>query len=282
LSVTTRILVVEDDRSVRRMLVDLLSREESYEVDQAEDGREALDKLESEDFKRDAVITDLMMPVMDGGALLKEIASRAPTLPVVVVTAIRDQEGILDCLRAGAWDYITKPFDIRHVRATVRRAVRAGRTNAIRAGEMEVSANLRDWVELTATNDVEYLTRFRKFTEVLLGSKLGDETREDIRLAIEEIGRNAIEWGNMGDREKKIRLSYCLFPDRLVIKIEDEGEGFIPDDLDDPSIDPVAHIRKRREEGKRLGGYGIYIVKKVMDEVLFSKKGNSVIMTKKL
>ena len=150
------------------------------------------------------------------------------------------------------------------------------------AEEMEVSANLRDWVELTASTDVEYLSRFRAFTEVLLSSKLDEEAREDIRLAIEEIGRNAIEWGNRGDRSKKIHLAYCLFPDRLVIKIEDEGEGFIPEDLDDPSIDPVAHIHRRRREGKRVGGYGIYIVRKVMDEVLFSKKGNSVIMTKRL
>lgn len=278
----SRILVVEDDRSVRKMLVDLLSREEGYQVEQAGDGREALDKLQADGFRYDAVLTDLMMPVMDGLELLKAVAAKEPRLPVVVVTAVRNQKEILECLKNGAWDYVTKPFDIRHVRSTVHRAVRARSTNALSPGEMQVSANLRDWVELTASTDVEYLGRFRKFTEVLLGSRLPDETREDIRLAIEEIGRNAIEWGNRGDRAKKIRLSYCLFPDRLVIKIEDEGEGFIPENLDDPSVDPVAHIRKRREDGKRLGGYGVYIVRKVMDEVIYSKKGNSVIMTKRL
>ena len=279
----TRILVVEDDSSVRKVLVDLLSSEPSYAIEEAGDGAEALQKLEEAGFCHDVVLTDLMMPVMGGLELLGQLTERAPNIPVVVITAIRNPDGILDCLRGGAWDYITKPFDIRHVRSTIRRAVRArSAPRDLRPHEIEVSANLRNWVELTATTDVEYLSRFRKFTEVLLSSKLDEESREDMRLAIEEIGRNAIEWGNRGDRSKKIRLSYCLFPDRLVIKIEDEGEGFIPDDLADPSVDPVAHIQKRRQEGKRVGGYGIYIVKKVMDEVLYSKRGNSVIMTKRL
>lgn len=278
----SRILVVEDDGSVRRMLVDLLDSEGLYETGQAGNGAEALKILEESDYAFDVILTDLMMPVMGGLELIKELAQRTPNIPVVVITAIRDQQGILDCLKSGAWDYITKPFDIRHVRSTVRRAARVSGKMEVQPDELEVSANLRDWVELTASTDIEYLSRFRKFTEVLLSSRLQQEAREDIRLAIEEIGRNAIEWGNRGDREKKIRLSYCLFPDRLVIKIEDEGEGFIPERLDDPSVDPVGHIHKRRAAGKRVGGYGVYIVKKVMDEVLFSKKGNSVIMTKKL
>ena len=282
MSAKSRILVVEDDRSVRKMLVDLLSREPSYQIEEAEDGAQALSRVQGAGFDFDVVLTDLMMPVMGGIELIREVSAKAPGLPIVVITAIRDQEGILDCLRSGAWDYITKPFDIRHVRSTVRRALRVSRSKDLRPGEMQVHANLRDWVELSASNDVEYLARFRAFTEVLLSAKIDRESREDIRLAIEEIGRNAIEWGNQGDRSKKITLSYCLFPDRLVIKIEDEGEGFIPEHLDDPSIDPIAHIHKRREEGKRVGGYGIYIVKKVMDEVIFSKKGNSVIMTKHL
>ncbi len=264
------------------MLVDLLSADAKYEVSQAENGRAGLDILEENKFAFETVLSDLMMPLMDGLELLKNINAADPCLPVIIITAIRDQEGILDCLRSGAWDYITKPFDIRMVRSTVNRAVRASHNKALQPNELQVSANVRDWVELNATNDVEYLARFRKFTEVLLSSKLDNEAREDIRLAIEEIGRNAIEWGNEGDRTKTIRLSYCLFPDRLVVKIEDEGLGFIPSDINDPSVDPVAHIKSRREAGKRLGGYGIYLVRKVMDEVLYSNRGNSVIMTKRL
>jgi len=104
----------------------------------------------------------------------------------------------------------------------------------------------------------------------------------DIRLAIDEIGENAVEWGNREDRSKKIRLQYRMLPDRIVFRIEDEGEGFDVDAVADPSKDPFAHIMERMTEGKRMGGYGIFMTKKVMDDVIFSRRGNVVMMTKRL
>jgi anti-sigma regulatory factor (Ser/Thr protein kinase) len=111
---------------------------------------------------------------------------------------------------------------------------------------------------------------------------MATEEKEAIRLAIDEIGTNAVEWGNRGDRSKKIRISYCLFDDRIVFKVEDEGDGFDPDALGDPSVDPLAHIMARMQSGKRAGGYGVFLTKNVMDEVIYSDKGNVVLMTKYL
>ncbi len=276
----SRILVVDDEPNIRTVLRDiLLIGDADYEVDQAADGREALEKLRSADF--DVVLSDVIMPRMTGTELLRALAEERPGLPVIMITAVRDEEEILACLSAGAWDYILKPFDLDQVRAAVRRAVAVSAQLRTAPEDIRVSAG-PDWLELTATSEVEYLHRFRRFTEVLLGARLTSAEREDIRLAVEELGRNAIEWGNRYDRDKCVKLSYSRRPDRIVFRIEDEGQGFLHESLRDPAADPVEHMNLRREEGKRPGGYGVFIVKKIMDEVEYNEAGNVVTMTKML
>jgi CheY-like chemotaxis protein/anti-sigma regulatory factor (Ser/Thr protein kinase) len=279
--VTDRVLVTDDEPGVRLVLQDMLrTAETAYEVDQAADGVEALEKLKGADYS--VLLADIVMPRMDGMALLDAVHSERPELPVIMITAVRDEESILRCLAKGAWDYILKPFDLRQVRAAVRRACAVGKHLGERPGDIEVVTGGPGCLELTAASEVEYLHRFRKFTEVLLGTRLSSSEREDIRLAVEELGRNAIEWGNRYEHAKRVRLAFCLYEDRICFEIEDEGEGFIPDSLPDPSVDPIGHIDRRRREGKRPGGYGIHIVRKIMDEVEFSEKGNAVVLTKYL
>ncbi len=276
----SRILVVDDERNIRAVLRDiLLLGDTGFEVEEAADGREALEKLRGAAF--DVVLSDVVMPRMTGTELLRVLAEERPDLPVIMITAVRDQDEILACLCAGAWDYILKPFDLDQVRAAVRRAVAVSANFQTDREDIRISAG-QDWLELTAASEVEYLHRFRRFTEILLGTRLSSAEREDIRLAVEELGRNAIEWGNRYDRDKRVKLSYACHPDRIVFRIQDEGEGFLHASLRDPAADPVEHMNLRREEGKRPGGYGVFIVRKIMDEVKFNEAGNVVTMTKML
>ena len=276
-----RILVVDDEPNIRLVLRDiLLVGGAALEVEEAADGREALEKVRAGSF--DVVLADITMPRMSGTELLRALREERPELPVIMITAVRDREEILECLKRGAWDYILKPFDIDHVRAAVRRALAVSSEMEARPGDMEVVSAGPGWLQLTAASEVEYLQRFRKFTEVLLGARLNTAEREDIRLAVEELGRNAIEWGNRYDRDKHVRFSYALHADRIVFRIEDEGAGFLHRELADPSKDPISHMTHRREEGKRPGGYGVFIAKKIMDEVTYNEPGNVVVMTKHL
>ena len=64
--------------------------------------------------------------------------------------------------------------------------------------------------------------------------------------------------------------------------IADEGSGFKPTDVPDPSADPLAHIKSRQKAGKRLGGYGIHLVRNLMDKVTWNERGNKVIAIKYL
>jgi anti-sigma regulatory factor (Ser/Thr protein kinase) len=147
-------------------------------------------------------------------------------------------------------------------------------------GGLEVKSDVRGWVELTAPSHFEYVERFQRFIQQLYESTMHREDIEDVRVAIDEIGQNAVEWGNREDPDKHIHLSYCMFNDRVVFKIEDEGEGFEIGKLKDPSRDPLAHIMERMADGKRMGGYGIFMTRSIMDDIQYSERGNIVVMTK--
>lgn len=275
------VLVVDDEPLIRSALHNMLQLdEEAYEIGEASDGVDALEKLRGSPY--DVLLSDIMMPRMDGRELLTVLHAERPELPVIVITAVQEKSTVVRCLADGAWDYIVKPFNAEHVLAAVRRALAAGKHLASRPADFELISGGPGHLELTAVSEIEYLFRFRRFSEILLGASVPSDEREYIRFAIEELGRNAIEWGNRFQREKRVRLAFSLTRERIVLEIEDEGGGFLPDSLPDPSVDPVAHIERRRREGKRPGGYGIFLVRKLMDEVTYSKGGRAVVMTKYL
>jgi two-component system response regulator AtoC len=117
---TLRALVVDDEPASRMNIRDLL-REESFRVEEAIDGLTALERMEQQEY--DVVLLDIRMPKMDGLTVLKQIAKRYPQLPVIVFTAHGTSEHAIEAMKVGAFDYLTKPFDLEELLAVVRRAV---------------------------------------------------------------------------------------------------------------------------------------------------------------
>ncbi|MDR3077919.1 MAG: ATP-binding protein [Planctomycetota bacterium] len=187
----------------------------------------------------------------------------------------------LRCLNRGARDFLTNPLDDRELARAMKKA--ANRTGAAVAPDAIVVDNpVGGWIELTATSEMEQFHRLQSFSDALFASRLPAAIREDLKLAVEEVGRNAIEWGNHFSPDKRVRLSYCLFEDRMMIKIEDEGEGFIPNQVPDPTQNPILAMRKRAEAGKRPGGYGVFLIQKLVDRIVYNDKGNVALLTKYL
>jgi nitrogen regulation protein NR(I) len=116
-----QILIADDEANLRRVLGAQLSRD-GYEVLLAEDGEEAL-RLIGEHHV-DVVISDLKMPKLDGLSLLKRLAKDEPGLPVILITAHGTVDTAVEALKAGAFDYVTKPFDRAEFRAVVDKAAR--------------------------------------------------------------------------------------------------------------------------------------------------------------
>ena len=105
-----KILIVEDEERIRKV-INIIIRGENIEVDEASDGKEALDKIFSNEF--DLVILDLMIPEIDGFDVLDKIRSDEKTedLPVIIVSARSSDKDILQGLKGGANYYIPKPFE---------------------------------------------------------------------------------------------------------------------------------------------------------------------------
>jgi two-component system response regulator PilR (NtrC family) len=111
-----RILVVDDERSMRDFLKILLVKE-GYDVITARDGDEALEMLTGKEY--DVVISDIRMPGLSGLELLGEIKEQDPDLPVIMITAFASPNDAVEAMKLGAYDYISKPFNVDEIKSVI-------------------------------------------------------------------------------------------------------------------------------------------------------------------
>ncbi|KIO53200.1 sigma-54-dependent transcriptional regulator [Flavobacterium hibernum] len=118
----SKILIIEDEASIRRVLVKILSEEnDAYQVDEAEDGVVGLEKIKNNDY--DLVLCDIKMPKMDGVEVLEAAKKIKPEIPMVMISGHGDMETAIHTMRLGAFDYISKPPDLNRLLNTVRNAL---------------------------------------------------------------------------------------------------------------------------------------------------------------
>lgn len=117
-----KILVIEDEAAIRRVLVKILSEESSnYEVSEAEDGLAGIEKIKAGEY--DLVLCDIKMPKMDGVEVLEAIKKIKPEIPIVMISGHGDLDTAVNTMRLGAFDYISKPPDLNRLLNTVRNAL---------------------------------------------------------------------------------------------------------------------------------------------------------------
>ncbi len=118
----SKILVIEDEAAIRRVLVKILSEEsDNYKVEEAEDGLVGIEKIKKEDY--DLVLCDIKMPKMDGVEVLEAVKKIKPETPMVMISGHGDLDTAVNTMRLGAFDYISKPPDLNRLLNTVRIAL---------------------------------------------------------------------------------------------------------------------------------------------------------------
>jgi len=115
-----KILVIDDERSIRNTLSDILSLE-GHKVDVAEDGEQGFKKASESKF--DAVFCDIKMPKMDGMEVLEKLHDSFPELPIVMISGHGDIDTAVESIKKGAFDYIQKPLDLNRMLVTLRNAL---------------------------------------------------------------------------------------------------------------------------------------------------------------
>ncbi|WP_088341765.1 sigma-54-dependent transcriptional regulator [Robiginitalea sediminis] len=118
----SKILVIEDEAAIRRVLVKILAEEnDAYQVEEAENGLEGLEKLKKTEY--DLVLCDIKMPKMDGVEVLEAAGKARPEVPFIMISGHGDLDTAVQTMRMGAFDYISKPPDLNRLLTTVRNAL---------------------------------------------------------------------------------------------------------------------------------------------------------------
>lgn len=163
-----RILVVDDEEPIREVVCSMLESS-GYECVQACSGKDALEHLRK-DTNFQLVLSDLMMPELDGVGLLEGVRRRYKELPVVMVTAVHDISVALAAIRNGAYDYLLKPFEREQLLAVVRRALEAHR---LRVENLLYQSNLEALVDQRTRQLRETIIQLESAYDVTLEA-LGD------------------------------------------------------------------------------------------------------------
>ncbi|WP_339651775.1 sigma-54 dependent transcriptional regulator [uncultured Maribacter sp.] len=118
----SKILVIEDEAAIRRVLVKILSEEnDAYSVEEAEDGLKGIETIKNNDY--DLVLCDIKMPKMDGVEVLEAARKIKPEIPFIMISGHGDLDTAVNTMRLGAFDYISKPPDLNRLLTTVRNAL---------------------------------------------------------------------------------------------------------------------------------------------------------------
>ena len=243
------ILLVDDEAMIRRLLSQKLSAE-GYRCEQAANAEQALEKLEEDSIE--LVILDIRMPGKSGVELLSEIKAKYPDTAVVMATAIDDASTAINCMKAGAYDYVTKPFNLDEVSFSVRRTLEKRRLELenrdyqqhleqkVEEQSQKIRASFFNAITALAyaleAKDVYTSGHSQRVTEIseAIAEHLGlpKETIEKIRLAglVHDIGKIGVREsvlnkpGSLSDEEfKHIRL-HSQTGERILKPIVDDKE----------------------------------------------------------
>ncbi len=165
----SKILVIEDEAAIRRVLVKILTEENNgYQVEEAEDGLIGIEKIKKDDF--DLVLCDIKMPKMDGVEVLEAIKKIKPEIPVVMISGHGDLDTAVNTMRLGAFDYISKPPDLNRLLNTVRIALdrkelvvenkmlkKKVSKNYEMIGESKAISQIKDMIEKVSATDARVL-----------------------------------------------------------------------------------------------------------------------------
>ena len=292
-----KILVVDDSKVHRMLMGGLLEEEAGLEIDYAVDGRDALDKIEAAEQKPDLIITDLVMPNLDGLELVSEIRETYPAVPVVLVTSQGSEEIAARALAAGATSYVPKTSLSEMLVETVDDLLED--VDEVKGRAAALTSMVNSEVEFELENRrALFSPLLAYFKETLQYLGFGDDNdRMRICMALEEALSNAAEHGNLeldsdlreGDRNRYVelareRLEQSPYRDRRVqvrafasrdevrVVIRDQGSGFDPSGLPDPT-DPSNMLKP--------SGRGVMLMRTFMDEVSFNDRGNEVTLVKR-
>ncbi len=288
------VVLIVDDNAVDRQRAAHIVEQVGMKTRFATNGKEALASMQQR--LPDVVLTDLLMPEMDGLELVEQIKRDYAATPVILMTAHGSEEIAVKALRVGAASYVPKLVLARDLANTIRDVLTIAST---RRGEQQALSCLQKG-ELYFVVGVEQgahepLVGYLQ-NELRKWRFCGDADLIRIGTALHEAFINAVEHGNLelpsdlrddmdgeyhrladvrrGELpycERKVHVQASFTRDELQVVIRDEGPGFDPSCLPDPTIP---------ENIGKISGRGLLLIRTFMDDVRFNETGNKIILIK--
>ncbi len=282
-----------DDQEALRSLLARLLEQEGFDPVQAEDGAQAVEMYKSQAPL--VVVSDIMMPRMDGLTLLNEIKRIDRNATVILMTGQGNEDVLIKALRGGATNFFKKPFNVKELIDEIRKVVEF-RLEAARSSLFSPLLVEETKTFVMPRADSPFFPIINQIT-LQLPCLMPQEDILNLKIGIEEIITNAIEHGNLGisfeekreaiqegrlarliadkGREsdaagRAVRITSRLSPELFEIRIRDDGRGFDWRTL--PAVEP--------ENLLAFNGRGIFLTKIYFDEVAYNDSGNEVTLRK--
>jgi CheY-like chemotaxis protein/anti-sigma regulatory factor (Ser/Thr protein kinase) len=289
------VLVVDDSAVDRRLAGGLLTKLPQLRVEYASSGTEAIQRIE--EILPSLVIADLVMPGCSGLELVEQVTLRFPQIPVILMTNKGSEDIAVQALKAGAANYVPKVSLADRLGETVLNLLSLAQQRRSQA-QLMASLVRSDYLFDIGIDDELIAPLISHLQASMCDVGIVDESSAiRVCIALEEAIRNAMFHGNLeitseqreGDSDayarlltlrrnsapynkRHLQITFRLSPQEAVFIIRDDGPGFNPQALVDPT-DP--------ENISRAGGRGMLLMRTFMDEVSYNDRGNEVTMVKR-
>jgi DNA-binding NarL/FixJ family response regulator len=271
-------LVVDPAPEVGGMLSSILVPK-GWGIEQAPDNLAALAQVEAKPF--DLIITSARTSGKEDIELLHKIRRLRPHTRLIILSNRSTPSDVLASMRERAFSYFSEPFSLDSLAEMVRIAAEGTCWD----DGIEVLAATPEWISLAVRCEVGTADRLMQFLREI--TDLSERERRDVGYAFREMLLNAIEHGGRFDPNQYVEISYVRTRGAVICRIKDPGEGFSLDEVRhaafaNPPADPMQHFAVREAQGLRPGGFGVMLSRQLVDELVFSEKGNEVLLVKYL
>jgi anti-sigma regulatory factor (Ser/Thr protein kinase)/DNA-binding NarL/FixJ family response regulator len=270
------VLVVGPDNVLAATVSSILP---DWNIERAANNCAALEMIESQPY--DLVLTGENTSGKDDVELLHKIRLVRPHTRLIILSNESTPVDVIASMRERAFSYFSKPFSQTSFAEMLQLAAHGPCWD----DGIEVVAATPAWIQLIARCDRNTADRLLQFFHEI--SDLPESERDGVAMAFREMLLNAIEHGGHFDPGQFVEISYIRAQHAIMCRVKDPGEGFSLEEIQhaaiaNPPDDPIRHQSYRDAQGLRPGGFGVLLSRSFVDELIYSEKGNDVILVKYL